>query len=168
MVRATAFLAAAMLLAGCEAKPGDGGGGGAVGEVSVDEGAILRRFPASTTGGPEQPARSILRDASAWSDAWAKANAHVTPTPKAPTVDFEKGMVALAAMGRKSTAGYSVEIVGAREEGGKLLVLFVEREPAKEAVLATVVTAPWHAVVVTRSDLPVEWRKYEAPRVPAK
>jgi hypothetical protein len=81
-------------------------------------------------------------------------------------VDFSKEMVAFAALGTKPSGGWSVEIVGARAEGGKLVVLYAERGPAKGAPAATVMTSPWHAAVLAKSDLPIEWTRYAPPAVP--
>ena len=161
MVKSAAILAAAVLLfAGCGKEPAD--------DAPAADGAevveFLRKYPPSTGGGLSAPARTVVRDPVIWADLWARANAHIAPVPKAPAVDFTKEMVALAALGERRTAGFSVEIVGARKEGGRLVLLVAEREPAKDAVVAAATTAPWHAVVLAKGDLPVEWRKYEAPR----
>lgn len=159
------LVAAALLVTGCDKGNGGAGGGGTAGAVGgeSEEVPFLRKFPASTSGGPAEAMRTVVRDPVIWADLWAKANAHIAPVPMAPTVDFAKEMVAFAGLGDRKTAGYSVEIVGKREEGGKLVLLVAERDPPKDAPVAAVGTAPWHAVVLAKSDLPVEWRKYEPP-----
>jgi hypothetical protein len=163
MVRLAALTVVAFLcLSGCEKAPE--GDSDAPGEVAGGEGSILRKFPQSGNGGLVQPTRTVVRDGVVWADLWAKANAHLAPVPKAPAVDFTKEMVAFAALGQRPSAGWSVEVVGVREEGGKLRLLVAEREPAKGSMSATVMTAPWHAVVIAKSDLPVEWARYEAPK----
>jgi hypothetical protein len=165
MVRwATVLVAAALLLPACDGGKGGGGGGGGPplpgGELDA-EAPFLRTFPASTGGGPADPIRTVVRDPAAWAELWAKANAHVTPVPKAPAVDFSKEMVAFAGLGPKPTTGYSVEIVGVSKESGKLVLLLIEREPLKSLPVAAAATSPWHAVVLAKSDLAVEWQKYE-------
>jgi hypothetical protein len=125
--------------------------------------AILRTFPASTSGGVPEATKTVLRDQAHWDALWAQANSHLAPVPKAPTVDFTKEMVAFAAMGRRKSAGYSVEIVGARQDGGNLHLLVAERDPSKGSAVAQVETSPWHAVVLRKSDLPIVWDPYEAP-----
>lgn len=162
-----AAMAAALLLGGCEKKEEDGESGesGPESEAEAgDEVPFLRTFPASTSGGPEAARRSVIRDATGWADLWAKSNAHIAPVPKAPAVDFSKEVVAFAALGQKPTAGFSIEIVGARKEYGKLVLLVAERAPAAGAPAAAVVTSPWHAVVLEKSDLPMEWRAYDPPK----
>ncbi len=157
-------VAAAAAAAGCgkkeeAAKEGDG----KAMELPGEEFAILRTFPASTSGGVPEPTRTVLRDQARWDALWAQANSNVAPVPKAPTVDFTKEMVAFAALGRRKSAGYSVEIVGARQDGGNLHLLVAERDPPKGSAVAQVETSPWHAVVLRKSDLPVLWDLYEAP-----
>jgi hypothetical protein len=162
MVRLAAWtVLAAALLAGCgeEAGAPEGAGGAAEGE----EVALLRSFPASPSGGILEAGRRLVRDAGDWERTWALANQHFAPVPKAPPVDFGKEMVAVASLGEKRTGGHSVQIVGARSAGGKLRILYAERAPAPGAVEIQVITRPWHAVVLPRSELPVEWVRYEAP-----
>ena len=159
-----AALAAALLLGGCGNKDEAGESGGESEAEAGDDVPFLRTFPASTSGGPEAARRTVIRDATGWADLWAKSNAHIAPVPKAPAVDFGKEVVAFAALGQKPTAGFSIEIVGARKDDGKLILLVTERAPAPGAPAAAVVTSPWHAVVLDRTDLPMEWRAYEAPK----
>jgi hypothetical protein len=161
---AAAFLAAALAVAGCAEEAGTEGTG--TGVTAGDEVAILRAFPPSTSGGYDAEAREVHRDAPSWAEAWKRANAHMAPVPAAPAVDFSKEMVALAALGRKPSAGYGVEIVGVRKAGGKVRILFALHEPPPGAMAATVLTNPWHAVVLPRGDEPVEWVRYEAPSAP--
>lgn len=157
MVIRAAVLAAALVLSGCGEKAPAPAAGTEAGEE--DAAAILREFPAETSGGFTEPTRAVLRDAAAWEAAWRKGNAHRSPVPKAPAIDFAKEMVAVAALGTKPTGGWSVEIVGARVEGGGLKVLWAERGPG-DGPAAAAITHPWHAVVLHRSDLPVEWVAY--------
>jgi len=168
VTRSGASLLLALLLAaaspGCSKAEEPAAGDGAAGEIPGDEVHLVRTFPPSTSGGLPAPARTVVRDAAAWAALWAKANANMAPVPKEPAVDFAKEMVAVAALGERRSAGYSVEIVGARRDAGTIRILVAEREPPAGAVVAQVITAPWHAVVLPRSDDPVLWEKYEAPR----
>lgn len=161
---AAAVLAAALAAAGCgdDAAPVNPGDAATTG----DEVGVLRGFPPSTSGGYATPAQEVLRDAPAWAAAWKRANAHMAPVPAAPEVDFGKEMVALAALGERRSAGYGVEIVGARRSEGKLRVLYAVHEPPAGTVSAAVMTNPWHAVVLPRTDDPVEWVRYAPPGAP--
>ena len=162
MVRKAWVLALAAALGGCTKVEAP------VSSDRVEEkgepASILRSFPASPAGGIREPGNSVLRDAKAWEEAWAKANSHRTPVPGAPAVDFAKEMVAFAALGEKPTGGWSVQIVGARAVEGKLTILLSVHEPAAGEAAVKAVARPWHAVVLAKSDLPVEWARYEPPR----
>jgi len=161
---AAAILAAALAASGCreDAAP-------PVAEAETtagDEVGILRAFPPSASGGIEAAAQEVLRDAPSWAAAWKRANAHMAPVPSAPEVDFAKEMVALAALGQKPSAGFGVEIVGVRRAEGKVRILYAVSEPPPGGMSATVLTNPWHAVVLARTDDPVEWVRYEPPASP--
>jgi len=158
-------VAAAAVAAGCSKEAAVEGPPTATGG---DEVAILRSFPASPSGEIRTETKAVLRDAKAWAVTWALASAHLAPLPRAPAVDFAKEMVAVAALGEKPTAGWSVQIVGARMAEGRLRILYAVHEPSAAEAAAKVVTRPWHAVVLPASDLPVEWVVYTPPARPAK
>jgi protease stability complex PrcB-like protein len=161
---AAILLAAAIAAAGCREEPAPPAPSAPEEDATAgEEVGILRAFPPSTSGGHAAPAREILRDAPSWAAAWKRANAHMAPIPAAPEVDFSKEMVALAALGEKPSAGFGVEIVGARLAEGKLRILYAEHEAPPGGMAATVITHPWHAVVIARTDDPVEWVRYAAP-----
>ena len=126
--------------------------------------SILRKVPLEAGGGPAAPAQRLVKDAKEWAGLWDQVTAHRTPASKPPSVDFSKEMVAFAGLGSKPSGGWSIEIVGAREEEGKLRIFYAEKGPAEGAAATAVMTSPWHAVVLARSDLPVEWTKYESPK----
>jgi len=165
----TGLLAAALLAAaaGCGDGPATAPPPEDVAAVG-DEVAILRKFPASSSGGYAAAANEVHRDAASFAAAWKKASAHLAPPPAAPPVDFATEMVALAALGRKPNAGWGVEIVGLRRTDAGLRILYAVREPAAGEMSATVLTNPWHAVVVPREDGPVEWALYTPPGAPPK
>ncbi len=75
-----------------------------------------------------------------------------------PKVDWDKELVLAAFMGRKPTGGYRIEIVGvaaartADKKPAGLVALVRKTSPAKDTLVAEVVTHPSHAVVVPRTE----------------
>jgi hypothetical protein len=67
-----------------------------------------------------------------------------------PKVDFSKELVAGVFLGSRPTAGFGVEIVGVREDGAALVVQYRETRPAPGAVVAQVLTMPYHIVAIAR------------------
>ncbi len=155
-----ALLATAALSAGCAEEKADPK---APPETQGEELALGRSYPAQSSGGIRKPVKTVVRDAASLESLWKRANAHMTPLPKAPTLDFEKQMLALVSLGDKPTGGWSVEIVGARAVGDTTLIMVAERAPAEDAVTTQALTQPWHAVILPRRDGPVEWPEYVPP-----
>jgi hypothetical protein len=60
-------------------------------------------------------------------------------------------------LGTRPTAGFQVEITGVREQDGALVVEYVERRPPSDAMVAQVLTAPFHLVTVPRHEGPVRF-----------
>src|SRR5256885_9564178 len=92
----------------------------------------------------ETPREAVVRTEAEWTALW-KLHA---PERPAPAVDFTNNLVAGVFLGTRPTAGFSVEIVGARDEGGTLVVRYVETRPGRDAITAQVLTAPFDIVVL--------------------
>ena len=69
-----------------------------------------------------------------------------------PNVDFNRDVVVAVFMGTRPTAGFSVEIVGVRQEGQALIVSYKETRPAPDTLTAQVLTSPYHIVAVPRGS----------------
>ncbi len=99
----------------------------------------------------------VFRDADEW-NAFASGILFAEP----PSVDFRTEMVVLVALGTRGSSGYTVDIQDVRRSGEQLSIQAIETTPGKCAAL-TVITCPWAAVVVPRSDATVAV-KYESAR----
>lgn len=96
-----------------------------------------------------EDARNVtVRSQAEWIKVWRMHNFE-KPAPK---VDFTKDMVVGVFMGGRSSAGFNVEIVGARVEAGKLVVQYREDVPARGTMTAQILTSPYHLVSVPRVD----------------
>jgi hypothetical protein len=96
--------------------------------------------------------RSVIRDQSAWDALWRQASADHLPARPTPSVDFSREMVIVAAMGTKSSGGYSIHIDSVSERNHRLHVAVREVSPGKDCMTTMALTAPAIAVVVPRRD----------------
>ena len=85
-------------------------------------------------------------------DEWAKLWTEHAGERTRPNVDFSRDVVVAVFMGTRPTAGFSVEIVGVRQEGQALVVSYKETRPAPDALTAQVLTSPYHIVAVPRGS----------------
>jgi hypothetical protein len=98
--------------------------------------------------------QASVRSAAEWSTLWTQ---HAGDRAR-PAVDFGKEMVVAVFLGTRPTAGFSVEIVGAREEGAALVVSYRETRPQPGSVAAQVLTSPYHFVAVPKHG-DVKWER---------
>ena len=92
----------------------------------------------------DDAAQLVAKSAQEWQQLWQKH----TPDRPRPTVDFSKEMVVGVFLGSRPTAGYTLEIVSATQDGGKLMVRYREASPPRDAMTAQVLTSPYHIVAV--------------------
>ena len=95
-----------------------------------------------------------------WVALWKE---HGSARPQ-PAVDFSKEMVVAVFMGSRMTSGYAVEILGYRSASPGLkdvIVEYRETAPARDAISAQVLTAPYHIAVIQKQVGTVSFQKVQ-------
>jgi hypothetical protein len=105
---------------------------------------MLRTIDKGFESNVDESKTVVVRDAAAWKTLW---HGHA-PNRALPAVDFSKEMVVAVFMGSRTTSGYDVTIQATREEGGALVVAYRDTMPARDAMTAQVITAPYHLAAV--------------------
>lgn len=97
----------------------------------------------------------VIRDADAWQEFWREAMDQRDSNP--PEIDFSRHMVVAAAMGRRPTGGYSIDIERAYRDDEGLTLVVRETSPGPNCILTQALTAPIVAVAVPSDDAPVNF-----------
>jgi VWFA-related protein len=104
----------------------------------------------------ERPRQVVARTAEEWAEFW---QAH--GEGPAPAVDFSREMVVGVFLGSRPTSGFSVEITGAHDDNGTLVVNYRETRPAPGTIAAQVITTPFTLVALPRHDGDVRFEKID-------
>lgn len=118
-------------------------------------GASMRTIDRGSQSNVDDQKQAVARTAAEWEALWRQ---HSPDRPQ-PAVDLSKEMVVAVFLGSRNTAGYSIDIVSAKEDQGALIVAYRERQPAPGAVTAQIITTPYHMVAVPKSALPVKFQR---------
>jgi hypothetical protein len=86
--------------------------------------------------------RVVVRDSTAWRELWQQINRPFFPPPTLPTVDFQREMVVVAALGARPNAGFDVVIEGAKEDSSGIEVNVRRSSPAAGCPVAAAVSQP--------------------------
>ena len=105
--------------------------------------------------GVVDPREVVVRSSSEWEALW---KSHAGPQP-APAVDFSSNMVTAVFLGTRPTGGYRVEILSTHLENDALVIEYAERAPNADAIVAPVLTSPFHIVKLPRFSGQVRFRK---------
>ena len=103
----------------------------------------------------DEPRQVVVRTAEEWQALWKQHNSQRA----APPVDFTQSVVAAVFLGSRPSAGFAVEITAVKTEGNRTIVEYREREPARDAFVAQMLTSPFHAVRFARTTGSVEFRR---------
>ncbi len=103
----------------------------------------------------EEPRELVVRTAAEWSALWKR---HAGDA-KAPAVDFARAMVIAVFAGSRPTAGYNVEITRVEKQADAVVVIYRERRPTPDEMVAQVLTAPFHIVQTSPESGPVRFQK---------
>jgi PrcB C-terminal len=97
--------------------------------------------------------RRLFRDQEQLARYLARAHARETPT-----VDFSKRQLLLVSTGPRSSTGYSIEILGAEEQDGKITVRVREAAPGLEDRVEARVTFPYRLLSLPADrEVVVDW-----------
>jgi hypothetical protein len=98
--------------------------------------------------------RHVLRERAELVDYLLEARA----SRPAPVVDFSTRQLLLVSPGPRSSTGYSIEVVGAREHGGTITVRVRERTPPLGEDVEPRVTYPYRLISLPAGkDVHVDW-----------
>jgi VWFA-related protein len=99
----------------------------------------MRLLDAGPQSNVDEGRQVVARTAEEWQTLWTS---HAPDRPM-PTVDFSREMVAAVFLGSRPTGGFAVEIAGAVEQDGALVVQYRERRPGGDAITTQVITSPY-------------------------
>ena len=124
--------------------------------LAANQGDVpIRTVDKGTQSGVDAARTVVARTPEEWTAVW---RAHAPEKP-APAVDFTREMIVGVFLGTRPTAGYGVEIAGAREDAGGLVVQYREGSPPRDAMTAQVLTMPYHLVAVPKREGEVKFEK---------
>ena len=126
--------------------------------VNAAEPVKIRTLSQGNFSGIQTASEIVVTNAAQWAEVWTKHSAQRTPKEEPPTVDFEKETVLFVALGSKPTGGHRVEIAEVRQSGDKTEVLVKIRAPRPGGFSIQAVTAPYHAVAISKVKGPVTFR----------
>jgi hypothetical protein len=107
----------------------------------------------------EEPRQVVVRTAAEWQALWKAHDGQRA----APSVDFTQSIVVAVFLGTRPTAGFAVEIRAVKTEGSGAVVEYRERRPPRDALVAQMLTAPFHIVRLARVSGSIEFRRVDSP-----
>lgn len=118
----------------------------------------LEGFPRLSSG-LTSGAREAIRDQARWASIWSDLVSREYPARPAPSIDFGRNMVLLAALGERPTGGYSISIdhVAFNDADRSLVVDTRSMSPGRSCVVTLAVTQPVDAVVVPRLNCSIQF-----------
>lgn len=105
----------------------------------------LRSDPFSFTynSGMDDTEQIVVRDPLMWRAVWNQIYLRQFPVPPLPSVDFSQEMLVVAALGNRSTGGYSILLDSASETTSHGISVFVESTaPGQGCVVTEAFTQP--------------------------
>jgi hypothetical protein len=111
-----------------------------------------------STSGFTSPLEMFLTSQKDWVDLWAKREVGTGPKKNAPTIDFDKDIVIVAALGMKNTGGYTIEITRIVRTPDDLTVYVKRTEPAAGSTPSGKPTSPFVLAKIRKPDKPVTFR----------
>jgi hypothetical protein len=109
-------------------------------------------FSFSYNSGIRDAQRLVIRDQATWQQTWNTIFSLTFPVPALPAVDFTREMVVLAALGERSSGGYSILIDSATETANGVTINVRSVSPGSNCGVTAALTQPLDIARVTRRD----------------
>jgi hypothetical protein len=120
---------------------------------------------AADISGLTDSTRQVVRIDSTFESVWEDVAGSTMPPPELPTVDFQRDMVLVVALGEQPESCYAIEVTDAFGDGTDLTVTVTESRPTAACNCLQVVVQPVEVVKVPRADQ-VDFRTVTAPSCP--
>lgn len=100
-------------------------------------------------------ARGVSVPFASWHALWTRHS----PRTSHPPVDFATDVVVGVFAGQRPTAGYEVEIVAIERQPGETTVVYRVTAPPRDALVARILTSPFHLARLPRHGLPIQFQR---------
>jgi len=114
------------------------------------------RLLSATTSGFSEAAELVLRDESAFADAWRTVHNGIPGNPP-PAVNFAQKMVIMLALGQRNTGGFAIRFDSITVDASGPVVRYTATSPGANCMTTQSLTSPIDAVVVPRHDAQVRF-----------
>ena len=81
---------------------------------------------------------------------WDQAFAYYMNKETAPSIDFEKNVVLLVALGQKTSGGHTIKVSSVVETKDSTIVNILKTSPGKSCMTAEVITYPYQIVQIEK------------------
>ena len=118
--------------------------------------------PYRATTGITTRERLVIDTPEAWTRVWSQIVASHGPKPALPRVDFEREIIVVAAMGQRSSGGYTISIDSATRAGDAIILSVTERSPGRTCGTTAALTAPVALARLSRQSGPIRFSERTA------
>jgi hypothetical protein len=101
----------------------------------------------------------VVRTEAEWNALWREHQAN----REEPRVDFSRSMVIALFMGSRPTAGYTIQVTRVEPSDHGITVFYRQAAPDPGAMVAQVLTAPFHIIQLDRAPGDVRFERDRAP-----
>lgn len=121
----------------------------------------LRAEPYTFThhSGLADSARIVVRDANTWAATWTAIWRRHSPEPALPSIDFSQEMLVVAALGTRSSGGYSIYVDSAYQRSDHIEVVIRKVSPGSRCIVTAALTEPVDIARLPRSSQSVRYRE---------
>ena len=108
-----------------------------------------------TSSGVAESREIVIESAPDWPALWA----HHAPGTPPPSVDFATEVAVGVLAGERPSAGYEVDIVAIERHSAETTVVYRLTDPPKDALVAEMLTSPFHLARLPRQGLPIRFQR---------
>ncbi|HEU4560883.1 MAG TPA: protease complex subunit PrcB family protein [Longimicrobium sp.] len=116
-------------------------------------------YPLTFNSGIAVSARQVVTDANTWGQVWGAIWQNHSPQPALPQIDFASERLVLAALGTRSSGGYSIVVDSAYQHADHVEVVVHTTSPGTTCGTTAAITQPVDVARIPAGSLPVRYRE---------
>lgn len=128
-------------------------------KIQESSGSIsFRTVAKNTNGGLQELKQEVYTNQTAFEKVWKLAWSNFSDPTPVPSIDFNKDVVVLVALGMRNNGGYQLKINSVSEETNEIIVDYTETTPNPKCIYSQSIVFPYEFVSFTKTSKKVVFK----------
>lgn len=127
-------------------------------KIATNSSITFKTIDKNTNGGFQELTQEVYTNQTAFEKAWKLAWSNFSDPTPAPSIDFNKDVVVLVALGMRNNGGYQLKINSVSEETNQIIVDYIETTPNPKCTYSQSIVFPYEFISFSKTSKKVVFK----------